>query len=190
MSEELHVHAPHEEVIHGAAHKHSLNQWVAIFTALLATIGAIVSYEGTLLMNEVLLQKNQAVLEKTKATDQWNYYQSISTKAHVMELAVDLAPPAKAAPFEKKIQKYRAQKTTVRATAERLEQLSDAANAKSAHLDRPHRSMARAMIFLQVAISLASITALTGRRWLFGMAMLSALAGVGLWASALRMMGW
>jgi len=187
MSEELHVHAPHEEAVHHAAGKHSLNQWIAIFTALLATVGAVVSYEGNALMNEVLLQKNQAVLEKTKATDQWNYYQSISTKAHLMELAVELAPPTRVAPFQKKIQKYRTQKETVKATAEHLEALSTAANTKSWRLNRPHRDMALAMIFLQVAISLASITALTGRRWLFGMAMLSALGGIGLWLSALGM---
>lgn len=187
MNEELHTHAPHEEAVHVSAGKHSLNQWIAIFTALLATIGAIVSYQGNALMNEVLLQKNQAVLEKTKATDQWNYYQSISTKAHLMELAVDLTPPAKVAPFQKKIQKYQAQKKTVQATAEHLEQLSTAANTKSWRLNRPHRDMALAMIFLQVAISLASITALTGRAWLFGMAMLSALGGIGLWVVALGM---
>ena len=38
MSESLHTHAPHEEAAHVAAeppaHKHSLSQWVAIFTAL------------------------------------------------------------------------------------------------------------------------------------------------------------
>jgi hypothetical protein len=43
------------------------------------------------------------------------------------------------------------------------------------------------MIFLQIAISLASITALTGRIWLFGMAILSALSGVGLWVMALSL---
>ncbi|MHB8317557.1 MAG: DUF4337 family protein [Acidithiobacillus ferrivorans] len=43
------------------------------------------------------------------------------------------------------------------------------------------------MIFLQIAISLASITALTGRAWLFGMAILSALGGIGLWVVALGM---
>jgi hypothetical protein len=44
------------------------------------------------------------------------------------------------------------------------------------------------MIFLQIAISLASITALTGRKWLFGAAMLSALAGLGLWIAAMAVM--
>jgi hypothetical protein len=46
MNEELHTHAPHEETVHAPIGKHNLNQWIAIFTALLATIGAIVSYQA------------------------------------------------------------------------------------------------------------------------------------------------
>ncbi|MBU2830007.1 MULTISPECIES: DUF4337 domain-containing protein [Acidithiobacillus] len=191
MSESLHTHAPHEEAIHEAAepatHKPTLGQWVAIFTALLATLGAVVGYQGTHLMNEVLLAKNEAVLEKAKATDQWNYYQAISTKEHLMQLAVDLTPAKQAAPYQKKILKYKAQKKSVQAEAQHLEQLSSAANGRSERLNRPHNDMAIAMIFLQIAISLASITALTGRIWLFGMAILSALSGVGLWVMALSL---
>jgi len=39
---------------------------VAIFTALLAALGAVVSYQGNHLMNEVLLYKNEAVLKKPR----------------------------------------------------------------------------------------------------------------------------
>lgn len=192
MSEGLHTHAPHEEAVHEAAEshnpkKHSLYQWVAIFTALLATIGAIVSYQGTHLMNEVLLAKNEAVLEKAKATDQWNYYQAISTKEHLMDLAVAMTPTSKNAPFQKKIAKYKQQKKEVQLQAEHLDQLSSSANRHSAQLDKPHNDMAIAMIFLQIAISLASVTALTGRTWLFGMAILSAIGGIGLWGMALSL---
>ena len=192
MSEGLHTHAPHEEAVHEAAEshgpkKHSLYQWIAIFTALLATIGAIVSYQGTHLMNEVLLAKNEAVLEKAKATDQWNYYQAISTKEHLMDLAVAMTPTSKNAPFQKKIAKYKQQKKEVQLQAEHLDQLSNSANQHSAQLDKPHNDMAIAMIFLQIAISLASVTALTGRTWLFGMAILSAIGGIGLWGMALSL---
>ena len=192
MSEGLHTHAPHEEAVHEAAEshnpkKHSLYQWVAIFTALLATIGAIVSYQGTHLMNEVLLAKNEAVLEKAKATDQWNYYQAISTKEHLMDLAVAMTPTSKNAPFQKKIAKYKQQKKEVQLQAEHLDQLSNSANQHSAQLDKPHNDMAIAMIFLQIAISLASVTALTGRTWLFGMAILNAIGGIGLWGMALSL---
>ncbi len=185
----VHVHAPHEEFLHRAADghhdHHNLNQWVAIFTAILASIGAVVSYQGTRIMNEVLLYKNEAILQKTHATDQWNYYQAVSTKEHVMQLGMALLPPAKTALFRAKIAKYIAQKGTIKARAEVFEARSRHANRKSAHLDRPHNHMALSLIFIQIAISLASITALTGRKWLFTAAGLAAAFGVGLWAYAL-----
>ncbi|OIQ83243.1 hypothetical protein GALL_349680 [mine drainage metagenome] len=188
MSESgVHAHAPHEEALHHAAegHNRGLNQWVAIFTALLAALGAVVSYQGSHLMNEVLLHKNEAVLKKAHATDEWNYYQAVSTKQHLMELARDLAPADRQPAIAGKIAKYEGQKTEIKARADALEAASTKADEESDRLNRPHTGMARSLIFLQIAISLASITALTGRKWLFGAAILSALVGVGLWAAAL-----
>ncbi len=184
----LHTEPPHEEALHaltlGHGRHHGLGQWVAIFTAILATMGAIVGYQGTRLMHEVLLRKNEAVLQQTMATDQWNYYQAVSTKAHLMELARDLVP-RKALSFQQKIAKYRAQKKAIRARAESLEAHAAKANRESARLDRPYTGMAVSLIFLQMAISLASITALTGRKWLFVVAGLAALLGVGVSGYAL-----
>ncbi|MHB8919931.1 MAG: DUF4337 family protein [Halothiobacillus sp.] len=116
MSHGLHTHAPHDEAVHEAAHggglpvSHSLNQWVAIFTALIAALGAMVSYQGSNLMNEVLLYKNEAVLKKTKATDEWNYYQAVSTKAHLMALAVDLTTPDRVAGLKMKLRNIKLRK--------------------------------------------------------------------------------
>ena len=185
----VHTHAPHEEFVQEAAHgphkPHSLNQWVAIFTAILASLGAIVSYQGTRTMNEVLLYKNEAILQKTNATDQWSYYQAVSTKAHIMQLALALLPSSKANLFREKIAKYAAQKVTIKARADALEARSRHADRESARLDRPHNGMALSLIFIQIAISLASITALTGRRWLFVAAGVAAALGAGLWGYAL-----
>jgi hypothetical protein len=75
-----------------------------------------------------------------------------------------------------KITKYEVQKTEIKAQATALEVASDKANETSDQLNRPHTGMARSLIFLRIAISLASITALTGRRWLCAAAILSALA--------------
>lgn len=194
MSHGLHTHAPHEEAVHEAAHSahhqkgHSLNQWVAIFTALIAALGAMVSYQGTNLMNEVLLYKNEAVLKKANATDAWNYYQAVSTKAHLMELAVSLGKPDQVDEFKQKISKYQEQKTKIQQQADALDKESTMANAKSQQLNRPHHDLEIAMIFFQIAISLASITALTGRRWLFIAGLLSAAGGMGLWAYAFWLM--
>jgi hypothetical protein len=184
----LHTHAPHEEAVHhaadGAGQHHSLGQWVAIFTAILAAFGALVSYQGSHLMNEVLLYKNEAVLEKARATDQWNYYQSVSTKLHLLELG-EILDPAKKDAFQPKIAKYQQQKNEIKTQAQELEAQSARANSESARLNRPHNQLEISMIFLQIAISLASITALTRKRWLFGLGLLSAIGGIGLWASAM-----
>ncbi|APZ42715.1 DUF4337 domain-containing protein [Acidihalobacter ferrooxydans] len=192
MSHELHTHAPHEEAVHEAAHTpgpgHSLAQWVAIFTALIAAFGAMVSYEGTNMMTEVLLYKNEAVLSTAKATDQWNYYQAVSTKANLMALGLTLAPSTRSQDFKDKLAKYEAQKIAIRKEAERLDHEAAMANAKSAKLNRPHHNLEIAMIFLQIAISLASITALTRRKWLFAAGIVSSGIGIWLWAAALLAM--
>lgn len=194
MSHGLHTHAPHDEAVHDAAHGNShepargLNQWVAIFTALIAALGAMVSYQGSNLMNEVLLYKNEAVLKKTKATDEWNYYQAVSTKMHLMELAVELAPSNRVTGFKEEITKYKVQKVEIKQRADALEKDSEGANAESRRLNKPHHDLEIAMIFFQIAISLASITALTRRRWLFAAGLVSAVIGIGLWGAALVMM--
>lgn len=161
-----------------------LGQWVAIFTAILAALGAVVSYRGGHLMNEVLLKKNEAVLRKTEAANEWNHYQSVSTKAHLTELAQQLSPTERAAELQEKMQKYAAQREELMAKARELDDASWHADRDAEELNRPHARFAFAMILLQIAISLASITALTQRRWLFAVAMISAAGGVGLCVSA------
>ena len=180
--EELEV--PHEA--HGTGR---LGQWVAIFTALIAALGAVVGFQGSHLMNEVLLKKNEAVLRKAEATNEWNHYQSVSTKSHVMELAQELVPPERAPQFREKLQKYAAQRDELMATARAFDEASQRADTESDHLGRSHGRFALAMICLQIAISTASITALTQRKWLFAVALLSAAGGAGLWIAAVTVAG-
>lgn len=179
MSEEE-LHVPH-----GAHGDSPLGQWVAIFTAILAALGAVVGFEGGHLMNEVLLKKNEAVLRKTEATNEWSHYQSTSTKAHLVELAQELVPSERAAGLDEKLKKYGTEKEELMAKARALDAASSHADHEAEDLNRPHERLAMAMIFLQIAISIASITALTQRRWLFIVAIVSALAGATLCASAL-----
>lgn len=180
------IHIPHHA--HHGHEANSLDQWVAIFTAILAALGAVLSYQGSHLMNEVLLQKNEAVLMKAHATDQWNYYQAVSTKTHLMELAETLAPAAKTGGFEDKITKYKAQKASIKVAADNYERASAKANAEAARLSAPHEKMALAIILFQIAVALASVTALTKRAWLMSVAAVCGLAGIGLWGYGLTML--
>lgn len=184
---EFHVHGAHDHAVeHEAEHGESrLGQYIAIFTAILASIGAIVSYQGGDAQNESMRHKNEAVLYKTQASDQWNFYQSKSSKVHLMELATDMAPKDKQDYYKNKIEKYEKEKTEIKAKAEELEIKSEEANKESDALMVPHHKLAQAMTLIQIAISLASITVLTRKKWLFGVAAVAAIGGVILWVNVL-----
>ncbi len=183
---DFHVHGAHEHAVeHDAQHGPGLAQYVAIFTAVLSTLGAIVSYQGGASQNEAMLYKNEAVLKKAQASDQWAFYQSKSSKGHLMELAADLATPDKRAAYKAQAEKYAMEKMEIKKQAEALDEASNKANERSEQALHPHHKQAQAMTLIQIAISLASITALTRVRWLFVVAGLAAAGGVGLWALAL-----
>lgn len=186
MSEHgFHVHGAHEHAVeHEAQAGPGLAQYVAIFTAILSTIGAIVSYQGGATQNEAMLYKNEAVLKKTQASDQWNFYQAKSSKGHLMELALELAPEGKKDYYRQQIEKYNLEKKAIREKAEALEKESEKANELSERTMHPHHKQAQAMTLIQIAISLASITALTRKRWLFSLALIAASGGMALWGMA------
>ncbi|HEY3326575.1 MAG TPA: DUF4337 domain-containing protein [Novimethylophilus sp.] len=183
---EFHVHGAHEHAVeHEAEHGPGLAQYVAIFTAVLSTVGAIVSYQGGATQNQAMLYKNEAVLKKAQASDQWAFYQAKSSKQHLMEVSVDLAPKDRVEYYRKQIAKYDAEKKEIKQKAEQLDEESRKADELSEQAMHPHHKLAQGMTLIQIAISLASITALTRRRWLFGLAL--AAAGGGL---VMAGMGW
>ena len=95
-----------------------------------------------------------------------------------MELAIDLAPKDKVEFYRKQAEKYEKEKKEIKQKAEQLDQESLEADEASEKTMHPHHRLARAMTLIQIAISLASITALTRRRWLFGLALVAAGAGL------------
>ena len=200
MSEgEFHVHGPHDHAVeHGAQGGDSLASRVAVMTAMLSTAGAIFSYQGGYTQNEALmfknesiLHKNQSVLRKTEASNQWNYFQAKSSKQNLAELALALAPKERKEFYEIEIDRYRQEKAEIRKDAEKIElevkkfdQLSEEASKKSTQAYHPHHQLALAMTLIQIAISLASITVLTRKIWLFWCAGVAAGGGLLLWFMA------
>lgn len=181
----FHVHGEHDhEVEHQAAKGSSLAQSIAIFTAIMATIGAVVSYQGSNTQITAMLLKNEAVLKKTEAANQWNYYQAKSSKGHLMELAVALVDEKKGEYYKKQMERYNEEKKEIKLKAEELEAQAKAANEASAQKMHPHHKLEQAMTLIQIAISLASITVLTRKKWLFVLAGISATGGLILCATA------
>jgi hypothetical protein len=179
MSEHgVHVHGPHDHAVEHAAQSPGLGQQVAIFTAVLATVGAIVSFFGGDTQNKAIIFKNEAVLERAEASDQWNFYQAKSMKQNIAELAAAVATDPKTVEFYKaEAKRYAAEKKDIEKDARKHEAAYKSWNEKSEQALHPHHFLAISMTLLQIAIALASITVLTQKRWLLYGAALSAFGG-------------
>lgn len=182
----FHVHGEHEHAVeHAAQGGDKLGSRVAVMTAILSTVGAVVGYQGGATQNEAMMLKNEAVLKKAKASDQWAYYQSKGNKQNLAELAMGMAPKDKQEFYRQEEERYKKQKEEIKKVAEKFEAESQKANEASEAALHPHHRLAQSLTLLQVAISLASITVLTRKTWLFWGALGAAVGGIALWAAAL-----
>ncbi len=173
------VKMAHENHVDKLAHRgHSLAQWIAIFSALLASIGATISYNVSTRLNETTIMKNEALMTKEAAADQWNYYQAESLKAHLADLAVDIAPHSLQAKYRDAKDKHTTKKERILKEAESLDASSAKQNSESNLLAKPVHHLELAQSLIQIAIALASITALTRRVWLLGFSGIAATVGV------------
>ena len=188
----FHVHGPHDHELehaqkghgdegHGGSHTNS----IAMFTAVIATVGALFSYMGGATQANAGLYKNNAAIKKTEASNQWNYYQAKSSKQNLSELAIELAPAAKKEFYEGEIKRYKTEKGEIKAVAEKLEAESKEWDHQSDEQMHQHHRWAQATTALQVAIAMAAIALMTRRKWLeWGMYGLGAV-GLGIGALAL-----
>ena len=163
---------------HGAESR--LNSFVAVFVAVVATFMALCNVK-----DGNVVQAMQQV--QAKAVDQWAYYQSKSTKQHIAENSAEMLRaqlelnPAlrgeqretvekRIAAQEAAARKYEQEKEEIRKEAEQAAKDYDAFNVHDDQFD-----LAEAC--LSVAIALAGVTALTKKRWLFGVALAFASLG-------------
>ena len=164
----FHVHGPHDhELEHAAQHEpKGLAGQLAVVTAILATVGAMFAYMGGATQADAGLFKNDAAIKKTEASNQWNYYQSKSSKQNLGELALELAPESRKAFYTDEIKRYKTEKAEIKLEAEKLEKASKDWDDQSAEKMHQHHRWAQATTALQIAIALAAIALLTKKRWL------------------------
>ena len=168
----FHVHGPHDHELEHAAqggHGHDehsgMTNQIAMFTAIIATVGAIFGYMGGATQANAALYKNNAAIKKTEASNQWNFYQAKSSKQNLAELALELAP-AKRDFYDAEIKRYKAEKADIKQTAEKLEAEAKVWDQRSDGEIHQHHRWAQATTLLQVSIALAAIALLTRKRWL------------------------
>jgi hypothetical protein len=158
-----------------------LNGFIALFVAVVATFMALCNVKDGNVVQA--MQQSQA-----KAVDQWAYYQSKSTKQHIAENSAEMLKvqlemnpglkpelrakvEARIAAQEAAAKKYEREKAQIQAEAEQAGKDYDAMNVHDDQFD-----LAEAC--LSVAVALAGVTALTKKRWLFGVAGAFALIGI------------
>lgn len=182
----MHAHAPHDHAVEHAAHAgNKLALYVAAFTAVLAAIAGYLHYKESVLQTQALLYKNEAVLKQAQVSDQWNYYQAKAQKQNLASLAAALTTGDKQAFYNKEVARYEKEKKAIQNKAAVMEKGVDHANTMSAYLEEPQHRIGRALALINVAISLAALTSLTGVRALFVLAGLISLGGIAVAATAI-----
>jgi hypothetical protein len=176
MSTEYEVHGPHDHAVehaaghasgHGASGGDPFPGRIAVMTAILASIGAILAYQSGNSENLALYYKNEAAIRKTEAANQWAYYQAKGEKQNLAELGASLATNADVQRrFAADAERYRKEKEPIRANAESLEKTVTLDDTKSETLLHGHHRWAQATTLVQISIALTAITLLTRRRWL------------------------
>ncbi|MEJ8852805.1 DUF4337 domain-containing protein [Variovorax rhizosphaerae] len=191
----FHVHGPHDhELEHAASGAHhgpasegksghsGMTSQIAVCTAIIATVGAIFSYMGGATQANAGLYKNNAAIKKTEASNQWNYYQSKSTKQSLAEFARDTSSDDRKQAWQDKAARYEREKAEIQSAAQKLEGEAEDWDRKSEAQMHEHHRWAQATTILQVSISLAAIALLTRRKWLergmFGVAAAGLVVGL------------
>jgi Na+/glutamate symporter len=170
----FHVHGPHDHELehaqqggHGGNEHGGLVNQIAMFTAIIATIGAIFGYMGGATQANAGLYKNNAAIKKTEASDQWNFYQAKSTKQSLAEISVDLAARDEdKAKYKAKAERYDKEKADIMVEAKKLDAESKEWDEKSDEQMHQHHRWAQSTTVLQVCIAMAAIALLTKKKWL------------------------
>jgi hypothetical protein len=141
MSEEFEVHGQHDHAVEHAAHTDSLGRWVAMFTAILATMGALISYQNGNAESRGLELKNEAILKKSAASDQWAYYQAKGIKQVIVERAPAATADERTAQAAEAA-RYAKEKEDIQVEAKKLDAESAASDAESIKAVAPHHARA------------------------------------------------
>jgi hypothetical protein len=168
-SKGFHVHGPHDHEIehaihHAPGHDAKMTNQIALFTAVIATVGAIFSYMGGATQANASLYKSNAAIAKTEASNQWNYFQAKSTKQSIAEISRDLSPADQRATYQARIDRYESEKNEIKAAAEKTEEKAKQWDRRSDDQLHMHHRWTQATTVLQVSIALAAIALLTRKK--------------------------
>ncbi len=149
--------------------------YLALSSVLLAVCATLATFRGG-------SYSTRTVLSQTQASDQWAFYQAKSVKGNLYEiqkeqLELDIAAQGVDIPeklkndyakrleeYNQRIEKYNSEKAQIQEDARKFEEIRD-------HSLQHSQAFGMAVIFLQIAILLSSISALMKKKpvWVLGL---------------------
>ena len=180
-SEGFHVHGAHDHAVeHASAHGDAdpLGGRVAVLSAVLATLGALMTFAGGDTQAKAQLYKNSASITKTRANDEWNYYQAKGVKHNVAEMGAALSRGAPSEAFKAEAERYKKEQAEIKARADKLEDEVKEWDARSEEQMHQHHRWALGATAMQIAIALSAIALLSRKMWLLYGVGLVAVAGL------------
>lgn len=157
-----------------AEEKEKWHGWLALSTAVMAVLAALT----TLYMGKF---SSRAIMAQGQETNQWSYYQAKSIKGHTYEinlktmqlqyLALKGANPETAAEYQKTMDAYKSEITRYEAEKKEIKTKADEIAKGKLKAQDMGGNFAYALIFLQIALMLASISSLTKRKYLWYIAL-------------------
>jgi hypothetical protein len=178
---EAREHAEHAE--HAAHEKNPLVSQVTLTIAVMAVIAAVgASIENTE-GDKTIVAKNEAVLEQNQATDAWNEYEAKSLKKNLYAIAAD-TPGPRAAGYAKIAAQNAEDQKIIQKKAKAFETARDRKSEEAEVHERRHGRLTIASTLLHMAIAIATLAIILGRRWpwLAAIGLTVAGLGLGVWA--------
>jgi hypothetical protein len=161
---------------------------IALTTAMLAALGAVAALRAGGTVNEALVLKTEAGRLQSEASDQWAYYQAKGIKANVEEasraawIAAGKTPPPG---LEETARRYATEQKDIEKAAQEKERERDEKSNEADRLLEHHHRFADSVAFIQVAIALGAVSALTRQRPVWVASGLLGLIGAGLFVFTL-----
>jgi len=132
---------------------------IALTSALIAVLAAVAS-----MLSEH--QANEAMLSQLKASDQWSYYQAKGIKHNMVDTQI-VVLESLGYKDQKKLDEMKAARDKYKSDQDDISKEATQEQKDSQKALKSHSSLSYAVTFLQVAIGISAISALTRRRWLW-----------------------
>jgi hypothetical protein len=156
-----------EHIVHGSTKGGLQGAVIPLSIAVMAVIAAAFGSLETTAASNAVVARSDAAIRQGEATDLWGFYQAKSLKKNMYEIAAT-QPGADSARLKDKADKNGADEANLqeRAKAKESEAARQVAISEAA-MERHHR-LAYASNIVHLAIAIASISIVIGRRWLWG----------------------